>query len=229
MNVKKILFTAAALLFIGNTLAQAQDVLFLTPDEVKAKLKNNLPLPTIYLGAFGNRKTKDELCQLAKQQANKYHNYVAYANAAIVYTADSEHGLIPHDITKQDMMAAREYATRALALRPKSVNMYVLRGLAIERFLNIDLLAQNSIYEDRVSPAIRKNEQLSLELIKDYEKALQLDSNLPLYAVLQSFYQALGFTEKAKYCQQYLENQNALYLKKTERQIKYELNKKLNS
>lgn len=205
--MKKIILAAAALVLMGNSFAFAQEALFLTTDEIKTQLTRNQQLPSMYLGGFGNRAAKDELCNLADQQIKKHRTYTAYYNAAVIYLNDSEYSVFPHDITRKDMLTAQKYASAAISISPKKAEPYILRGLAAERFLNIDALEHSSLYQDKVTPAIQKEKALALRLIEDYEKALQINPHLPLHATLAEFHRALGHTQKAKVYDDYVKAQ----------------------
>lgn len=225
--MKKIILAAAALILMGNSFAFAQEAVFLTPDEIKTQLTRDQQLPSMYLAGFGSRAVKDELCNLADQQIKKNRTYTAYYNAAVIYLNDSEYSVFPHDITRKDMLTAQKYATAAISISPDKAEPYILRGLAAERFLNIDALEHSSLYQDKVTPAIQKEKTLALRLIEDYEKALQINPYLPLHAILAEFHRALGHTQKAKFYDDYVRAQTERELRRQQIKTKNDIKKAL--
>ncbi len=228
MKIKNILFILLALITLAIGPAMAQQVP--TPAQIKNALKNHQRLTSWDLPPFESRAQKQELCDLAVRQANLKNDYITYYNAAVVFgTAYEEKtaGEFSHpQLTKKDMYRTIEYAGLAIS-KKTTADMYILRGLAIERYLNIDeKLDSTTPKKDSFTPYVRENAKQIRQIIQNYEKALEIDSNLPLWSSLNWYYEALGDTANAERCYEQMEKQNRQILQRTHTQqaVKNKLN-----
>lgn len=201
MGFKKIVFSVLMLIAAGLGGVHAQEAVSLSPAEIKIKLQHNQLLPSIYLSAFQNRAVKDELGKLAKQQVVKVGGYNANFNAAVIYLTDSDNldGIV-HNLTAQDKENVRKYATAAIKIKP-TADMYVARGVAIERFLNIDWYCHRILPNSNpLFPYVKQHKQQVRLVLEEYEAAAKIDPSAVPWGSMGILYEALGDAAKAEFC-----------------------------
>lgn len=201
MNWKKMAVTLLAVVWASvNVLAM--ETVFLSTQQIRTKLQRNEILPSVYLDAFGSREIKSSLGKLAQQQVKQHRNYVAYYNAAVIYLTNAEvFDDASSDLTATDLANVKKYASEAIKISPRSPDMYLVRGMALDKFLNFGAASNMSyVGRDVYTPLVKQHSKEVREILKDYEMVGKLQPDLAPWSTMASFYEILGDKENAKRC-----------------------------
>jgi len=196
--MKKITAVLVMLLAcVSLGLAQANDPLLFNGDLNAAQVKKYimqskfLPLSINGLNSFDNKQEKASVVDVAKEQINRHHNYMAYYNAAVVCAANAEpHGLdefVP--LSVRDATNAINYATEAIKRSPNTPYMYLLRGQVYEQ-QGTEWIVPTGEFEIKSHDYARK-------ALADYEKAAEIKPSIAPYGVMASLAKSLRMMEKA--------------------------------
>lgn len=200
--MKKTILAVLALMFCWSAgFAQFPNMEYsnINPREIQKKLQRNeiLPLNIWSLRSFNNKRI---LKENAKDSVKKHKNYVAYYNAAVInFTIETFDGSdVDYDLNDNETANVVLYATKAIAISPRTPDMYLLRGLA--RYRNYDLSDVNGLFYREHAQWIKTHKSNVREMLADFEKVEELNWKMAPYYEMAKLYKGLGENDKANAC-----------------------------